>query len=86
MLFCFRESFDFRATAGRGYRLGYASSTDLKRWTRDDSQAPPLGPAGSWDSEMMCYPHLIESGGRVFALYNGNEFGKHGFGAAVLEA
>jgi hypothetical protein len=32
----------------------------------------------------MCYPHLCSSEGRVFLLYNGNEFGRHGFGYAEL--
>jgi predicted GH43/DUF377 family glycosyl hydrolase len=86
MLFCYRESFDFRTGAGRGYRLGYAWSKDLSNWTRDDEQAPPLGTHGEWDSQMMCYPHLFECDGRVYALYNGNEFGRHGFGVAVLES
>ena len=34
---------------------------------------------------MMCYPHLFECDGRICLLYNGNEFGKHGFGLATLE-
>ena len=85
MLFCYRESVDFRTGVGRGYRLGYAWSEDLATWTRDDGQAPSLGGAGEWDSEMMCYPHLFQCDGRIYALYNGNEFGRHGFGAAVLD-
>jgi hypothetical protein len=38
-----------------------------------------------WDSEMMCYPHLFKSDESIWLLYNGNEFGKHGFGAARLK-
>ena len=34
---------------------------------------------------MQCYPHVYESDGIIFLLYNGNEFGRFGFGAAVLE-
>ena len=34
---------------------------------------------------MLCYPHVFECDGRVYMLYNGNEFGRYGFGAAVLE-
>ena len=40
---------------------------------------------GDWDSDMLCYPHVFECDGQVYLLYNGNEFGRYGFGAAVLE-
>ncbi len=55
-------------------------------WTRDDENPLLDVTAGDWDSDMQCYPHVFECDGRVFLLYNGNEFGRHGFGAAVLEA
>lgn len=84
MIFCYRECFDFRTGAGRGYRLGYASSDDLIHWQRDDSQLPLPGAAGEWDSEMQSYPHLFRCDGKVWLLYNGNAFGKEGFGAAEL--
>ncbi len=85
MFFCYRESFDFRRNSARGYRIGHAVSDDLERWSRDDAD-PSLGPTpGEWDSDMLCYPHAFECDGRVYLLYNGNEFGRHGFGAAVLE-
>lgn len=85
MVFCYRETYGFRKTGGRGYRLGYARSTDLTHWERRDTDVPPLGAPGEWDSEMMCYPHLFENEGRVHLLYNGNAFGRGGFGLATLE-
>jgi hypothetical protein len=85
MFFCYRESLDFRATPGRGYRIGHAVSDDLRNWARDEDLALPPGAAGEWDADMQCYPHVYEVQGRVFLLYNGNEFGRFGFGAAVLE-
>ena len=85
MFFCYRESVDFRTAPGRGYRIGHAVSDDLRNWTRDDDCPLPAGAAGEWDSEMQCYPHVFESEGRVLLLYNGNGFGRFGFGAAVLE-
>ena len=30
MFFCYRQSFDFRSSHNRGYRIGHAYSTDLK--------------------------------------------------------
>ena len=85
MFFCFRHSFDFRANPSRGYRIGHAQSSDMLHWERDDHSISLSREADSWDSDMMCYPGICESGGRTYLLYNGNEFGRHGFGAAVLE-
>lgn len=84
MFFCYRESFDFRKTKGRGYRIGHAYSDDLSHWTRDDENPRlEIGP-GEWDSEMQCYPHAFECDGRFYLLYNGNEFGRCGFGLAEI--
>jgi hypothetical protein len=85
MVFCYRQSFDFRSNSARGYRLGHAWSDDLSHWVRDDLALGIGVSAEGWDSEMMCYPHLFECGGRVHLLYNGNAFGRDGFGLAVLE-
>ncbi len=84
MFFCYRESFDFRQAKGRGYRIGHAWSDDLANWTRDDENLRLEGTPGSWDSDMQCYPHVFECDGKVYLLYNGNEFGRHGFGLAEL--
>lgn len=85
MYFCFREATDFRKNTNRAYRLGYAWSDDLVNWTRDDANAGITVSETGWDSEMMCYPHIFQSDGKVYLLYNGNEFGKHGFGIAELD-
>lgn len=85
MYFCYRESSDFRKVRGRGYRLGYAFSTDLKNWTRNDEEAGIDLSEDGWDSEMMCYPHIFKCGNNVYLLYNGNEFGRTGFGLAILD-
>lgn len=86
MFFCYRQSFDFRTSKGRGYRVGHAYSTDLVNWIRDDDNPILETTPGAWDSDMLCYPHAFESDGSVYLLYNGNEFGRYGFGLAVLEA
>ncbi|CAI8830924.1 Glycosylase [Pseudomonas sp. IT-P12] len=85
MFFCYRESFDFRKGKGRGYRIGHAWSEDLLGWTRDDDSPLLEGTPGEWDSDMQCYPHVFKCDEKVYMLYNGNEFGRHGFGLAVLE-
>lgn len=85
MYFCFRESFDFRNANGRGYRIGHAYSDDLLNWTRADHDMNIELSESGWDSEMQCYPHVFGCNDKVYMLYNGNEFGRTGFGLAVLE-
>lgn len=85
MFFCFRQSSDFRENKDRGYRIGHAWSDDLMNWTRDDEQPRLDVTLGDWDADMLCYPHVFECDGNVYLLYNGNEFGRYGFGIAVLE-
>jgi hypothetical protein len=86
MYFCYRYATDFRSDSSRAYRLGYAQSADLATWTRDDAQAGiGVSPEG-WDSEMLCYPHVFRCGEEIYMLYNGNAFGRYGFGVAVLES
>lgn len=85
MYFCYRHMIGFRTEKEKGYRLGYAYSDDLIDWIRDDDNAGITTGKEGWDSDMICYPNIFEVDGKVYLLYNGNEFGKHGFGIAELE-
>lgn len=85
MYFCYRHMTGFRTEKGKAYRLGYAYSDDLINWTRNDSLAGIDVSKIGWDSDMMCYPHVFKIDNTIYMLYNGNEFGKYGFGLARLE-
>ena len=85
MYFCYRQAHDFRSQHSSAYRLGYAWSKDMQNWERDDSLAGIDVSTDDWDSQMQCYPHVFELDGNFYMLYNGNEFGRGGFGLAVLE-
>ena len=84
MFFCYRRSRNYRGKNG-GYRIGYASSDDLFHWQRDDEKAGLDVSENGWDSEMVCYPHVIELDGQTLLFYLGNHVGRHGFGVAKLE-
>lgn len=84
MVFCFRYSTDFRTNSSRGYRLGYAKSKDLINWERNDGELN-MDNRQNWDSEMRCYPHLVKVKSEIYLLYNGNKFGKFGFGITKLK-
>jgi sucrose-6-phosphate hydrolase SacC (GH32 family) len=86
MVFCYREVIGFRTSTDAAYRLGYAYSDDMVEWIRDDEALGLDVSLNGWDSEMMCYPHLFGYDGSVYLLYNGNQFGRDGFGLAVLES
>jgi hypothetical protein len=67
------------------YRIGYATSPDGLIWTRLDHEAGIERSASGWDSEMICYPCVVDAGGQRYMFYNGNQHGASGFGCAVLE-
>lgn len=85
MYFCYRQAHGFRNQSSNAYRIGYAYSFDLVDWVRDDSLAGIDVSEEGWDSKMQCYPHVFFLDGKAYMLYNGNEFGRAGFGLAVLE-
>ncbi len=85
MFFCYRQPTGFRKNKERGYRIGYANSDDLINWKRDDDNVGIDVSENGWDSDMMCYPHIFQCESNIYMLYNGNEFGRFGFGLASLE-
>jgi predicted GH43/DUF377 family glycosyl hydrolase len=86
MYFCYRQAYGFREQSNNAYRIGYAYSNDLNNWNRDDAKSGIGVSEAGWDSQMQCYPHVFQSEGKVYMLYNGNEFGRFGFGLAVLDS
>jgi predicted GH43/DUF377 family glycosyl hydrolase len=84
MFFCYRYSSHYRSHE-HGYRIGYASSTNLTDWTRDDTKAGITVSNEGWDSEMVSYPHVFEVDGRTYMAYLGNQVGREGFGLAILD-
>lgn len=69
----------------RPYRFGYAESADGRAWVRKDSEVGIRRSESGWDSEMVCYPCVVDAGGSRYLFYNGNRHGATGFGCAVLE-
>lgn len=84
MFFPYRHSYNFR-NGNRGYLIGYAYSDNLKEWIRDDSQVGIDTSKEGWDSEMICYPHVININGEIIMFYCGNGFGVGGLGYATLK-
>ena len=67
------------------YRIGYAESEDGINWERKDDEAGIGVSESGWDSEMIEYAYVFEHKGKKYMLYNGNGYGKTGFGYAIIE-
>ncbi len=77
--------FSYRGAPGRSYRIGHAASGDGCEWTLDLEGAVIDVSESGWDSEMTCYPFVFDHDGKRYMLYNGNGYGRSGFGLAVLD-
>ena len=85
MYYSHRNAHNYRIDRNRSYRIGYAESENGIDWVRMDDKVGIEKSETGWDSEMIEYCHLYQNKGKKFLLYNGNGFGKSGFGYAVLK-
>lgn len=82
MWYCYRGSRDFR-DGEEAYRIGYARSADLVSWEKANGPLQGLEPTpDAFDSKMLAYPAVVTAAGRTLMFYNGNCFGRDGFGFA----
>ena len=70
---------------GDQYRIRYARSTNGITWSRHDEEVGIDVSPGKWDSNMIEYPFVFDHESTRYMLYAGNEYGRSGFGIAVLE-
>lgn len=81
MWYCYRSVFDYRDGPG-SYKIGYAESTDRERWIRKDEEV--CLEIQWWCEKMQCYPSISHHENKLYMFFNGNTFGKDGFGYATL--
>jgi predicted GH43/DUF377 family glycosyl hydrolase len=79
----YRMWYSVRSLDG-SYRIGYAESENELNWVRKDEEVGIENSASGWDSEMICYPCVVDVKGERYMFYNGNRHGSSGFGYAVL--
>ncbi|PJJ10955.1 hypothetical protein CLU83_4434 [Flavobacterium sp. 1] len=77
--------YSYRSGDGTKYRIGYSHSGDGIRWECKHNKVGIDVSKTGWDSEMICYPFVFEHKNDKYMLYNGNDYGKTGFGLAILE-
>jgi hypothetical protein len=74
--------YSYRSGKGETYRIGYAHSLNGFHWARKHDQVGIDVSENGWDSEMICYPFVFKHKNHIYMLYNGNQYGKDGFGLA----
>ena len=84
MWFSYRNFENYRTDKMNSYKIGYAESENGIIWNRMDHLAGIGLSEQGWDSDMIAYPHVIDVGSSRYMFYNGNGFGKTGFGYAVF--
>jgi len=84
MLYSHRCLTQYRTDPALAYRLGYAESVDGVAWQRRDEAVGIERSSDGWDAEMTEYCLLHQHGEETYLLYNGNGFGRSGFGIARL--
>ncbi|MHA2220197.1 MAG: hypothetical protein ACXADW_23670 [Candidatus Hodarchaeales archaeon] len=67
---------------GKPYYIGYAESKDGDNWVRKDNKGGLNLSDNGWDSEMVCFPCVVDIEGKRYMFYNGNNHGETGFGYA----
>ncbi len=70
---------------GTGYRIGSAESVDGLEWVRHPEAVDVPRSVDGWDSDAQAYPWVFDCSGQRYLLYNGNGFGRDGFGLAIGE-
>jgi len=83
MWFGKRKKSDYRTNADNSYRIGYAESENGIDWQRKDELAGINISSAGWDSQMISYPCVFKNDNEMMMVYNGNGFGKTGFGYAT---
>ena len=67
-----------------GYTIRCVVSPNGRDWAPRDNLN--LGPSGTgFDSEATCFPAVVDTPTGRYMFYNGNDYGRSGFGVAKLE-
>ncbi|MCX2717892.1 hypothetical protein OQH61_09115 [Helicobacter sp. MIT 21-1697] len=66
------------------YKAGVAFSENGITWERRDKECGLEPSTSGFDSDMACYPALLEVGEKTYCFYGGNGMGQSGFGYAEL--
>ena len=81
----YRMWYSYRASEKSDkYRIGMAVSPDGYTWQRKDDEVGIDVSESGWDDKAMQYANVFKLNDDYYMLYNGNDYGKTGFGIAQL--
>ena len=72
---------------GENYKMAHAYSDDGINWFKTHNTNNIIfSSKEGWDSEMVCYPNILnlETQNKIYMFYSGNNYGKEGFGYALI--
>jgi len=81
MYFSNRKKINYRNDKNSSYKISNAVSKDGIHWS--DYQMDILEYGEDWDQEMREYCCVFKHKNYIYMIYNGNNFGKEGFGYAI---
>ena len=67
-----------------GYYLIKGIKNPKGQWNFNNEEVIPRSKQG-WDSEMICFSSIFCADNKEYLLYNGNNFGRDGFGMAIRD-
>jgi hypothetical protein len=85
MWYSIRDKINYRNDTKHSYRIKTAESHDGITWKKNTKIDLDISKNFIWDSEMVCYPFIIQKNNKLIMFYNGNGFGKTGIGYAINE-
>ena len=56
-----------------------------EKWIRQDQKIGIRRSIKGWDSEMICYPAVININNKTYMFYSGNQVGRSGIGYAIAD-
>ena len=80
--------FSYRGAQNPHYRIGHAfceNTSSENTWNLDLNGSTPTLSSSGWDSQMIAYPYVLQHHDKLYMLYNGNDYGKTGFGLAYAD-
>ena len=79
--------FPYVTKNNRQYQIGYGTSKNGRNFEMDTNwmKFQPSSELNAFDHKAVTYPFVFDHAGQRYMLYNGDQFGKTGFGLAILE-
>jgi len=83
MWYSVRDKLNYRDNPIHSYKIKSAKSKNGINWIKNNYPELDVSENEKWDSQMVCYPYVIDNQNELIMFYNGNNFGNTGIGYAI---